>query len=235
MFVECRNVRKYYGGKENKVEVLRGVNLGVEKGKICTILGPSGSGKSTLLNIIGGLDKAEEGSIWVDKVDLSSLGFAGLTEYRRNYLGFIFQFYNLIPDLTVKENINTTKYLSKDTMDTEGLLDLLGLQEHAGKFPSQLSGGQQQRCAIGRALVKKPQLLLCDEPTGALDSKTSQDILELLEAVNQKFQTTIILVTHNADIAKMSDQIVEVRDGMIVKDQKNENKISAKEVGENAK
>ena len=231
MFVECSNVKKYYGGKENRVEVLGGVNLGVEQGKICTILGPSGSGKSTLLNIIGGLDKADGGSVSVDGVDLSSLSFSKLTEYRRNYLGYIFQFYNLIPDLTVRENINTTKYLSKDTMDTEELLDLLGLREHGAKFPSQLSGGQQQRCAIGRALVKKPKLLLCDEPTGALDSKTSQDILELLESVNQRFQTTIILVTHNADIAKMSDQIVEVKDGMIVNNQKNKNKISAKEVG----
>lgn len=231
MFVECRNVKKFYGGKENRVEVLGGVNLGVEQGKICTILGPSGSGKSTLLNIIGGLDKADDGSVSVDGVNLSGLNFSQLTEYRRKYLGYIFQFYNLIPDLTVRENINTTKYLSKDTMDTEELLDLLGLREHARKFPSQLSGGQQQRCAIGRALIKKPQLLLCDEPTGALDSKTSQDILELLETLNQKFHTTIILVTHNADIAKMSDQIVEVKDGMIVSNQQNKNKISAKEVG----
>lgn len=232
MFVECKNVKKTYGEKDNQVEVLKGVDLEIEEGKICTILGPSGSGKSTLLNIIGGLDKANGGSVVIDGVDLASLNFAELTEYRRNYLGFIFQFYNLIPDLTVRENIGTTKYLSKDSMDTDELLKLLGLEEHSGKFPSQLSGGQQQRCAIGRALVKNPKLLLCDEPTGALDSKTSGDILELLEELNKKFHTTIIMVTHNNDIAKMSDQIVEVRDGKIVKNYENKNKLSAKEVSE---
>ena len=160
--------------------------------------------------------------------------YAQLTEYRRTYIGYIFQFYNLIPDLTVKENMETTKYLGTDTMDVEELLDILGLREHQFKFPSELSGGQQQRCAIGRALVKKPSLLLCDEPTGALDSKTSQDILELLERLNKEFGMTMILVTHNADIAGMSDQIVEIRDGEIVRNQENPNKLTAKEVGTHA-
>ena len=156
----------------------------------------------------------------IEGMDISAMKYAQLTEYRRTYIGYIFQFYNLISlDLTVKENMETTKYLGTDTMDVEELLDILGLREHQFKFPSELSGGQQQRCAIGRALVKKPSLLLCDEPTGALDSKTSQDILELLERLNKEFGMTMILVTHNADIAGMSDQIVEIRDGEIVRNQ----------------
>ena len=214
--------------------MLKHVDLDIEKGKICTILGPSGSGKSTLLNAIGGMDTVDQGQILIEGMDISAMKYAQLTEYRRTYIGYIFQFYNLIPDLTVKENMETTKYLGTDTMDVEELLDILGLREHQFKFPSELSGGQQQRCAIGRALVKKPSLLLCDEPTGALDSKTSQDILELLERLNKEFGMTMILVTHNADIAGMSDQIVEIRDGEIVRNQENPNKLTAKEVGTHA-
>lgn len=214
--------------------MLKHVDLDIEKGKICTILGPSGSGKSTLLNAIGGMDTVDQGQILIEGMDISAMKYAQLTEYRRTYIGYIFQFYNLIPDLTVKENMETTKYLGTDTMDVEELLDILGLREHQFKFPSELSGGQQQRCAIGRALVKKPSLLLCDEPTGALDSKTSQDISELLERLNKEFGMTMILVTHNADIAGMSDQIVEIRDGEIVRNQENPNKLTAKEVGTHA-
>lgn len=234
MFVRIRNLQKSYGSGSSRTQVLKHVDLDIEKGKICTILGPSGSGKSTLLNAIGGMDTVDQGQILIEGMDISAMKYAQLTEYRRTYIGYIFQFYNLIPDLTVKENIETTKYLGTDTMDVEELLDILGLREHQFKFPSELSGGQQQRCAIGRALVKKPSLLLCDEPTGALDSKTSQDILELLERLNKEFGMTMILVTHNADIAGMSDQIVEIRDGEIVRNQENPNKLTAKEVGTHA-
>ena len=234
MFVRIRNLQKSYGSGSSRTQVLKHVDLDIEKGKICTILGPSGSGKSTLLNAIGGMDTVDQGQILIEGRDISAMKYAQLTEYRRTYIGYIFQFYNLIPDLTVKENMETTKYLGTDTMDVEELLDILGLREHQFKFPSELSGGQQQRCAIGRALVKKPSLLLCDEPTGALDSKTSQDILELLERLNKEFGMTMILVTHNADIAGMSDQIVEIRDGEIVRNQENPNKLTAKEVGTHA-
>lgn len=234
MFVRIRNLQKSYGSDSSRTQVLKHVDLDIEKGKICTILGPSGSGKSTLLNAIGGMDTVDQGQILIEGMDISAMKYAQLTEYRRTYIGYIFQFYNLIPDLTVKENMETTKYLGTDTMDVEELLDILGLREHQFKFPSELSGGQQQRCAIGRALVKKPSLLLCDEPTGALDSKTSQDILELLERLNKEFGMTMILVTHNADIAGMSDQIVEIRDGEIVRNQENPNKLTAKEVGTHA-
>lgn len=234
MFVRIRNLQKSYGSGSSRTQVLKHVDLDIENGKICTILGPSGSGKSTLLNAIGGMDTVDQGQILIEGMDISAMKYAQLTEYRRTYIGYIFQFYNLIPDLTVKENMETTKYLGTDTMDVEELLDILGLREHQFKFPSELSGGQQQRCAIGRALVKKPSLLLCDEPTGALDSKTSQDILELLERLNKEFGMTMILVTHNADIAGMSDQIVEIRDGEIVRNQENPNKLTAKEVGTHA-
>ena len=234
MFVRIRNLQKSYGSGSSRTQVLKHVDLDIEKGKICTILGPSGSGKSTLLNAIGGMDTVDQGQILIEGMDISAMKYAQLTEYRRTYIGYIFQFYNLIPDLTVKENMETTKYLGTDTMDVEELLDILGLREHQFKFPSELSGGQQPRCAIGRALVKKPSLLLCDEPTGALDSKTSQDILELLERLNKEFGMTMILVTHNADIAGMSDQIVEIRDGEIVRNQENPNKLTAKEVGTHA-
>ena len=234
MFVRIRNLQKSYGSGSSRTQVLKHVDLDIEKGKLCTILGPSGSGKSTLLNAIGGMDTVDQGQILIEGMDISAMKYAQLTEYRRTYIGYIFQFYNLIPDLTVKENMETTKYLGTDTMDVEELLDILGLREHQFKFPSELSGGQQQRCAIGRALVKKPSLLLCDEPTGALDSKTSQDILELLERLNKEFGMTMILVTHNADIAGMSDQIVEIRDGEIVRNQENPNKLTAKEVGTHA-
>lgn len=234
MFVRIRNLQKSYGSGSSRTQVLKHVDLDIEKGKICTILGPSGSGKSTLLNAIGGMDTVDQGQILIEGMDISAMKYAQLTEYRRTYIGYIFQFYNLIPDLTVKENMETTKYLGTDTMDVEELLDILGLREHQFKFPSELSGGQQQRCAIGRALVKKPSLLLCDEPTGALDSKTSQDILELLERLNKEFGMTMIVVTHNADIAGMSDQIVEIRDGEIVRNQENPNKLTAKEVGTHA-
>ncbi len=217
MFLEVRDIKKSYGKEGYQVQVLKGVNMTVSHGEICTILGASGSGKSTLLNIIGGLDSADSGSITVESAKITEYSPVQMTEYRRSYLGFIFQFYNLVPNLTVRENIETCKYLSKDHMDTDQLLESLGLSKHGRKFPAQLSGGEQQRCAIGRALVKRPRLLLCDEPTGALDSKTSRDILQLLEDVNKAYGTTILMVTHNREISKMADKIVEMKDGLIIK------------------
>lgn len=227
MYLTTRDLKKSYGEGGSYSQVLKGINLEVEKGEMCVIQGTSGSGKSTLLNLIGGLDRMESGSVKVDGIEISVLGNKALAEYRRANLGFIFQFYNLIPNLTVRENIRVCQYLGKPAMDMGELLDTLGLTEHMNKFPSQLSGGQQQRCAIARALIKNPKLLLCDEPTGALDSKTSKDILVLLEKVNRRYNTTMLVVTHNNSIKNMMDHIVIMKDGMIVKNYINDNKIEA--------
>lgn len=227
MYLTTRDLKKSYGEGGSYSQVLKGINLEVEKGEMCVIQGTSGSGKSTLLNLIGGLDRMESGSVKVDGIEISGLGNKALAEYRRANLGFIFQFYNLIPNLTVRENIRVCQYLGKPAMDMGELLDTLGLTEHMNKFPSQLSGGQQQRCAIARALIKNPKLLLCDEPTGALDSKTSKDILVLLEKVNRRYNTTMLVVTHNNSIKNMMDHIVIMKDGMIVKNYINDHKIEA--------
>jgi len=227
MYLTTKDLKKSYGEGGSYSQVLKGINLEVAKGEMCVIQGTSGSGKSTLLNLIGGLDRMESGSVKVDGIEISGLGNKALAEYRRANLGFIFQFYNLIPNLTVRENIRVCQYLGKPAMDMGELLDTLGLTEHMNKFPSQLSGGQQQRCAIARALIKNPKLLLCDEPTGALDSKTSKDILVLLEKVNRRYNTTMLVVTHNNSIKNMMDHIVIMKDGMIVKNYHNDNKIEA--------
>lgn len=227
MYLTTKDLKKSYGEGGSYSQVLKGINLDVAKGEMCVIQGTSGSGKSTLLNLIGGLDRMESGSVKVDGIEISGLGNKALAEYRRANLGFIFQFYNLIPNLTVRENIRVCQYLGKPAMDMGELLDTLGLTEHMNKFPSQLSGGQQQRCAIARALIKNPKLLLCDEPTGALDSKTSKDILVLLEKVNRRYNTTMLVVTHNNSIKNMMDHIVIMKDGMIVKNYHNDNKIEA--------
>lgn len=197
MFLEVKDVKKAYGHGDSRVQVLKGVNLGIKERSICTILGPSGSGKSTLLNIIGGLESVDTGNVIIDGKDIANLDSVGLSKYRRDTLGVIFQFYNLVPNLTVTENIEVCEYLTKNPLDKNELLQILGLWERKDKFPNQLSGGQQQRTAIARALIKNPKLLLCDEPTGALDYSTSKDILQLLEDVNKKYGTTIIIVTHN--------------------------------------
>ncbi|GAA0063909.1 ABC transporter ATP-binding protein [Clostridium sp. CTA-1] len=197
---------------------------------MCVILGPSGSGKSTLLNTIGGLDRVDEGQIVVDGLDISKLKSKELSLYRRNYLGFIFQFYNLVPNLTLRENIQVCEYLSKESLDLDELLEVLGIKEHKNKFPSQLSGGQQQRCAIARALIKNPKLLLCDEPTGALDYKTSKEILILLEKINKKYGTTILIVTHNTVIKDMVHKVIKIKDGQISNEYVNENLIPAIEL-----
>lgn len=230
MFVEVDCVKKAYGESDNKVEVLRGATLSVEEREICTILGPSGSGKSTLLNVIGGLETIDQGILKVDGLVVSDLDGEALSYYRRDKLGFIFQFYNLVPNLTVLENIEVCEYLTKDPLDKDELLHTLGLWEHKDKFPRHISGGQQQRTAIARALIKNPKLLLCDEPTGALDYKTSKEILELLESVNQKYGTTMLMVTHNTAIKHMSHKVVKIRDGQVEEAYKNQNLISAKDI-----
>ncbi len=227
MFLQLTDIRKSYGSGENKVEVLRGINLAVEKGEFCVLLGPSGSGKSTLLNIIGGIDSADSGDISILGDRMADMKEKQLTMYRRRHLGFIFQMYNLIPNLTVRENIEVGAYLSDKPLDIDELLDVLGLTNHQDKVPNQLSGGQQQRCAIGRAIIKNPDILLCDEPTGALDYKTSKDILRLIETVNQTYGNTIVMVTHNDAIKYMADRVVTLKDGAITGNHVNENKVSA--------
>ncbi len=215
MFLELKNLHKAYGTGENRVEVLHGIDLGVDRGEFVVLLGPSGSGKSTLLNIIGGIDTADEGEIMIDGESMSGMNEKRLTQYRRRHLGYIFQMYNLIPNLTVRENIEVGAFLSRAPLDVDELLHVLGLWDHRGKVPGQLSGGQQQRTSIGRAVVKNPDILLCDEPTGALDYRTSKDILQLIEKVNSRYGSTVVMVTHNAAISAMADTVVRLRDGKI--------------------
>lgn len=230
MYLELNQVKKSFGSGENKTEVLKGISCGIKKGDICVLLGPSGSGKSTLLNIIGGIENIDSGSIRIGDEQMESMNEKQLAQYRRKHLGYVFQAYNLIPNLTVKENIEVGAYLSKNPLELDGLLKTLGLWEHKDKIPNQLSGGQQQRTAIGRALIKNPDILLCDEPTGALDYQTSKEILQLIEDVNQKFGNTVILVTHNDAIQGMADQVIKLRDGQIRKCIYNEQKQTAAEL-----
>ena len=227
MFLEIRGIKKSFGTGDSRVNVLKGLDLDIEKGEFCVLLGPSGSGKSTLLNIMGGIDGADEGSITIEGERLEDMTEKKLSLYRRKHLGYIFQMYNLIPNLTVRENIEVGAYLSDHPLDVDELLHTLGLYEHQKKLPNQLSGGQQQRTAIGRAIVKNPDILLCDEPTGALDYHTSKEILKLIETVNQRYGNTIIMVTHNDAIKDMADRVVKLRDGMIRKNYRNEVKIPA--------
>ncbi len=230
MFIEISDIKKSYGTGESKVEVLRGVTFDVNKGDFCVLLGPSGSGKSTLLNIIGGIDDADSGYISINGEKIENMKEKALTDYRRSHLGYIFQMYNLIPNLNIKENVESGAYLSDKPLDVDEILKTLGLYEHRHKLPSQLSGGQQQRCSIGRAIVKNPDILLCDEPTGALDYNTSKEILKLIETVNQKYNTTIIMVTHNEAIKDMADKVIKLRDGMVRKVVNNEHKLTADEL-----
>ena len=230
MYLEVKDLKKSYGEGGSYVEVLKGVSVGVEKGEMCVIQGTSGSGKSTLLNCIGGLDDIDSGSCKINGLEIAGLKKDKLSDYRRDTLGFVFQFYNLVPNLTVRENIEVCRYLTKDPLDMDELLDVLGLKEHASKFPSQLSGGQQQRTAIARALIKNPQMLLCDEPTGALDSKTSRDILMLLEKINERYGTTMLIVTHNNSIKNMVHRVIYLKDGEILKQYTNETRTPAKDL-----
>ena len=230
MFLELDQIKKSFGSGENRVQVLKGIDLAVEKGEFCVLLGPSGSGKSTLLNILGGIDRADSGDILIDGERMADMNEKALTLYRRRHLGYIFQMYNLIPNLTVRENIEVGAYLSRHPLDVDELLHLLGLWDHRGKLPNQLSGGQQQRTSIGRAIVKNPDILLCDEPTGALDYKTSKEILKLIETVNQKYGNTVIMVTHNDAIRLMADRVVRLRDGAIRSNETNAVKVPAQDL-----
>ncbi len=230
MYLEVKDVKKSYGKDNSYIQVLKGISTSLEQGQMCVIQGTSGSGKSTLLNCIGGLDTMDSGSITVDGTEIFGMKPNQLSDYRRDNLGFIFQFYNLVPNLTVRENIQICEYIADDPLDIDELLETLGLTEHQNKFPAQLSGGQQQRCAIARALVKNPKLLLCDEPTGALDSKTSRDILILLEKINEKYGTTMLIVTHNNSIKNMVHKVIIIKDGLIKKEYENETRTPAAEL-----
>lgn len=230
MFIEIDNIKKAYGSGENVFQALKGVSFLVEKGEMVVLLGPSGSGKSTLLNIIGGIDTLDSGKVGINSEYIENLSEKKRIEYRRKNLGYVFQSYNLIPNLTVRENIEVGAYLSKNPLDIDELIEVLGLKKHENKIPAQLSGGQQQRTSIGRAIVKNPNLLLCDEPTGALDSETSKQILVLLEKVKETYNTSIIMVTHNETIAQMADTIIRLKDGEIISNEKNQNKVKASDL-----
>ncbi len=230
MFLELKQIKKSFGQGETRVQVLHGIDLSVEKGEFCVLLGPSGSGKSTLLNIIGGIDRADSGDILIDGERMSQMGEKKLTLYRRRHLGYVFQMYNLIPNLTVRENIEVGAYLSDHPLDVDELLHTLGLWEHRYKLPNQLSGGQQQRTSIGRAIVKRPDILLCDEPTGALDYYTSKEILALIETVNRRYGNSVLMVTHNDAIRQMADRVVRLRDGRIWDEQVNQHRVSAEQL-----
>ena len=227
MYLKIDNIKKSYGTGDSRVDVLKGINCGVNKGEICVLLGPSGSGKSTLLNILGGIDKADSGSVTIGDDKIEKLNDKQLSQYRRKHLGYIFQSYNLIPNLTVRENIEVGAYLSDKPLPIDELIELLGLEEHKNKKPNQLSGGQQQRTSIGRAIVKNPDLLLCDEPTGALDYNTSKEILKLVEDINNRYCSTIVIVTHNVAISQMAHQIINLHDGRIRSDEKNACRLAA--------
>lgn len=227
MYLKIDNIKKSYGTGDSRVDVLKGINCGVNKGEICVLLGPSGSGKSTLLNILGGIDKADSGSVTIGEDKIENFNDKQLSQYRRKHLGYIFQSYNLVPNLTVRENIEVGAYLSDKPLPIDELIELLGLEAHKNKRPNQLSGGQQQRTSIGRSIVKNPDLFLCDEPTGALDYNTSKEILKLVEDINVKYGSTIVIVTHNVAISQMAHQVINLHDGRIRSDEKNNNRLAA--------
>jgi len=227
MFIELNNIVKTFGQGDSKTTAVNGISFSIDKGEVVVLLGPSGSGKTTLLNIIGGIEIANSGSIKVADHQVDKMTDKNAIEYRREHLGYIFQSYNLIPNLSIKENIETGAYLAKSPLNVDELIKDLGLEKHANKLPAFLSGGQQQRTAIGRAVAKNPDLLLCDEPTGALDSQTSKEILMLLEKVNKKYGTTILMVTHNELISQMASRVIRLKDGQIIEDSINNNIISA--------
>ena len=230
MFIEGKELVKKYGKGEATVFALDHTDFSMEKGEVVVILGPSGSGKSTLLNILGGLDKATEGSMIVDGKDLEKMSAKELEIYRREKLGFVFQSYNLTPDLTVRENVEMTAELVKDPLDVDALIENLGLTKYEKHFPKELSGGQQQRVAIARAMVKKPDILLCDELTGALDTKSSKDVLRRVQKMNDTYKTTVVIITHNLNIAKMADRIIKITDGKVTSNMKNADKKRVEEM-----
>ena len=229
-YVKLDKVSKIYKMGEVEIRAVDNISFEISKGEFVVVVGPSGAGKTTVLNILGGMDTATKGNVFVDGSNIAKYNSHQLTAYRRDDIGFVFQFYNLVPNLTVKENIQVCQYLTKNPLNMEELLQVLGLTEHQNKFPAQLSGGQQQRCAIARALIKNPSLLLCDEPTGALDSKTSRDILMLLEDINRQYGTTMLIVTHNNSIKNMVHQVIMIKDGQISKNYRNEKRVPAAEL-----
>ena len=230
MFLEISGIKKHFGEGESRVDVLKGIDAQIEKGEICVLLGPSGSGKSTLLNIIGGIDNPDSGYISINGERTADMNEKALTLYRRKHLGYIFQMYNLIPNLNIKENIEVGAFLSDNPLDVDSLLKSLGLYEHRHKLPNQLSGGQQQRTAIGRAIIKNPDILLCDEPTGALDYDTSKEILKLISDLNQQYGSTVVMVTHNDALKDMADRVIQLHDGKIRRNYCNEHKLSVEEL-----
>ena len=230
MFIEISDIKKSYGAGESKVEVLKGISFGVEKGEFCVLLGPSGSGKSTLLNIIGGIDDADSGYISISGEKIENMKERALTDYRRRHLGYIFQMYNLIPNLNIKENVETGAYLSDNPLDVDDILKTLGLYEHRHKLPSQLSGGQQQRCSIGRAIVKNPDILLCDEPTGALDYNTGKAVLQLLQDTCRKTGRTVIVITHNSALTAMADRVIRIKSGKAISNDVNKHPTPVEEI-----
>lgn len=230
MFIEVTNLKKSYTMGVVKTEVLKGIGMKLNNGEIGVILGPSGSGKSTLMNIIGGIDRGDSGHVSVDGVELLKLNDDKLTDYRRGDIGFVFQFYNLVPNLTVGENIEVVSNISKSPLDTDEVLAAVGMKDKKNRFPRELSGGEQQRVSIARAIVKNPKLLLCDEPTGALDFQTSHSILKLLQEVNKKYGTTILMITHNASIADMANRVFKLRSGEIVEELVNEKIVPAERI-----
>ena len=230
MFIEVKDAKKQYGAGEAAVYALDGVDLSLEKGKICVILGPSGSGKSTLLNMIGGLDSLDSGEIKIDGQNITKLSKKALTAYRKQSVGFIFQFYNLIPDLTVEENVQVVAEIAEKPLDMDEILTALDIEKYRFRFPRELSGGQQQRVAIARAMVKNPKLLLCDELTGALDTKSSRSVLRFIEKINREYGTTTLIITHNEAIAEMSDVVVRIKDGRVDSVTENASKKTADEI-----
>ena len=227
MFIELKNAVKRYGKGETEVYALDHAELSLEQGKICVILGPSGSGKSTLLNMLGGLDTLDEGELTVAGRKVAGLSQDKRTKYRKEDVGFVFQFYNLIPDLTVEENIEVVADISQQPLSMDEVLKALDIEKYRHRFPKELSGGQQQRVAIARAMIKNPKLLLCDELTGALDTKSSRQVLKFVEKMNRQFGTTILIITHNEAIADMADQVIRLKDGQVVESRNNEQKTDA--------
>ena len=220
-FVEFHDVKKVYQMGQVRIEALRDVNFEVEKGEFCVVVGASGAGKTTILNILGGMDTLSEGSVWLDGKEISSYNKRQLTEYRRFDIGFVFQFYNLVQNLTALENVELAAQICKDPLPAASGLEAVGLKERMSNFPAQLSGGEQQRVAIARALAKNPKLLLCDEPTGALDYNTGKAVLKLLQDTCRNSGVTVIVITHNQAITAMADRIITVRSGTVVSEEKN--------------
>lgn len=230
MFLHVENVMKSYQSGEVSTVVLKGIEMELDKGEIGVILGPSGSGKSTLLNIVGGIDRADSGKVTVGGADVTGMKDNQLTDYRRDNVGFIFQFYNLIPNLTVGENVEVVSNISKAPLKLDDVLNAVGMLDKKNRFPRELSGGEQQRVSIARAVVKNPKLLLCDEPTGALDFRTSRDILKLLQQINKEFGTTILMITHNTAISAMANRVYKVRSGEMIEAAINETAVSAERI-----